>query len=457
MQQILDLLVNQDTFFKRGSTKSIGFRKKTLQKLRRVIIDHEPQILEALHKDLGKPKFEAYTSEIGIVLKELDYFIKNIEQLTRPQRKPASIINFPSSEYIYHDPFGRVLIIAPWNYPFQLVLNPLIAAVAAGNTVVCKPSEISENTSKLLVKLISEVFSAEHVAIVEGGKELSTHLLKQKWDFIFFTGSSYVGKIVLKAAAEHLCPVVLELGGKSPVIVNRDAKLALAAKRIIWGKLFNAGQTCIAPDYIYVHKDVKKEFTECLIAEIKRALSEQPKASGDFARIINPVHFKRITKLIDKDILIYGGDYDETTRYIQPSLLNPKSWDDDIMQEEIFGPLLPIMSFTDLSETIALINSKEKALAAYYFGENKKEQEQFLNNLYFGGGCINDVLSHITSKSLPFGGVGTSGMGSYHGKKSFDCFSHAKGILKRGSWIDIPLRYAPYKSKLDLVKKIFKL
>lgn len=457
MQNILDLLESQDAFFESGATKSILYRKKALQKLKHCIISHEELILEALHKDLGKPTFEAYTSEIGIVLHEIDYFIKNIDKLCSPQRKRGSILNFPSKEYIHKDPYGRVLIIAPWNYPFQLAINPIIAAIAAGNTVVCKPSEISKHSSQITNKIISEVFDPKAVAVLEGGVELSSFLLKQAWNFIFFTGSSTVGKIVLKAASEHLCPVVLELGGKSPVIVQHDAKLKLAAKRIIWAKLFNAGQTCIAPDYIYVHRDVEKEFTKYLTQEIELALGTSPKESPDFARIVNQKHFDRLTKLIDNDLLIYGGNTDPSARYIQPTLLRPKSWDDNIMKEEIFGPLLPILNFENLQDTVALINSKERPLAAYYFGENKKEQAYFSKHLYFGGGCINDALSHITSKSLPFGGVGNSGMGSYHGKYSFDCFSHAKGILKRGSWLDIPLRYAPYKSKLDFVKKLFTL
>lgn len=457
MQKILNLLEQQDAFFKTNKTLSVTFRKKSLQRLKKVILKSEDKILDALYKDLRKPIFEAYTSEIAVVLTELDYFIKNIDKLAKPKRVNTSLLNFPSADYIYNDPYGRVLIMAPWNYPFQLVINPLIAAISAGNCVVCKPSEITEHTSALLSNIISEVFDSKHVCVIEGGIEENQFLLKQKWDYIFFTGSSTVGKIVMKAAAEQLCPVTLELGGKSPVIVNADAKLQLAAKRIVWGKLFNAGQTCIAPDYIYVHKSVKSKLVNYLIEEIHIALGENIEQNTDFARIVNKKHFSRILHLLEKEKVAFGGNYNEEERYIQPTLLTDVTWESKIMQEEIFGPLLPILSFSSLKEVIHTINSSDKPLAAYYFGEQKEQQDVFLKELYFGGGCINDTLIHITSKQLPFGGVGTSGIGSYHGLKSFECFSHQKGIVKRGTWLDIPARYAPYDSKLPLIKKLFKL
>lgn len=457
MQKILNLLEQQDAFFKTNETLSVAFRKKSLQRLKKVILKSEDKILDALYKDLRKPRFEAYTSEIAVVLTELDYFIKNIDKLAKPRRVNTSLLNFPSADYIYNDPYGRVLIMAPWNYPFQLVINPLIAAISAGNCVVCKPSEITEHTSALLSDIISEVFDSKHVCVIEGGIEENQFLLKQKWDYIFFTGSSTVGKIVMKAAAEQLCPVTLELGGKSPVIVNADAKLQLAAKRIVWGKLFNAGQTCIAPDYIYVHESVKSKLVDYLIEEIHLALGENIEQNTDFARIVNKKHYSRILHLLEKEKVAFGGNYNEEERYIQPTLLTDVTWESKIMQEEIFGPLLPILSFSSLKEVIHTINSSDKPLAAYYFGEQKVQQDVFLKELYFGGGCINDTLIHITSKQLPFGGVGTSGIGSYHGFKSFECFSHQKGIVKRGTWLDIPVRYAPYDSKLPLIKKLFKL
>jgi len=457
MKDILDQLQQQDEYFKTKETQSVAFRKKSLIRLKKAILDNEDEILDALYKDLRKPKFEAYTSEIAVVITELNYLIKNIEKLAKPKRVKSSLLNFPSADYIYKDPYGRVLIMAPWNYPFQLVINPLAAAIAAGNCVICKPSEITAHTSSVLTELIAEVFDPEHVTVIEGGIEENQFLLKQKWDYIFFTGSTAVGKIVMKAAAEQLCPITLELGGKSPVIVNKDAKLQLAAKRIVWGKLFNAGQTCIAPDYIYVHESVKDTFIAYLISEIKLALGEDIQENDDFARIVNKKHFERIVTLIEKDKVIYGGKINSEEQFIGPTLITDVNWESRIMKEEIFGPLLPILTFTNLDETIQTINELDKPLAAYYFGEEKKDKEIFLKDLYFGGGCINDTIIHITSETLPFGGVGPSGIGSYHGAKSFECFSHQKGIVKRGTWLDIPARYAPYDSKLPLIKKLFKL
>lgn len=457
MKYIIDLIKQQDAYFRAGGTKSISFRKKVLRDLKHLIINRENDILDALYKDLAKPKFEAYTAEIGMVIRELDYFIHYLSSLSKPEQVQSTILNFPSKEYIYKDPYGRVLIIAPWNYPFQLTITPLIGAVAAGNCVVCKPSELSQNTSKLLSSLIDEVFDKSHVCVVEGGVEESSYMLKQQWDLIFFTGSTKVGKIVLAKAAEHLCPVILELGGKSPVIVNHDSNIAQAAKSIIWAKIFNAGQTCIAPDYVYVDHRCKDELIACLIKEIEKALGENPKSSPDYARIINDTHFNRLIGLLDQEALVYGGNYDAIEKYIQPSILTPKSWNDKVMKEEIFGPILPVLTFENLEELIEHINTKPKPLAAYYYGAKKRDQEYVLNHLYFGGGCINDALSHVTSKSMAFGGVGHSGMGSYKGKKSFDCFSHQKSVLKKGVWLDIPLRYAPYKNKIALVKKLFKL
>lgn len=456
MLELQTKLKEQDSFFKTKKTHSISYRKNALIRLKKGINSNEAQILEALYEDLKKPKLEAYSSEIGVVLTELNYFIKNINCLGKPKRVKASLLNFPSRDYIYNDPYGKVLIIAPWNYPFQLVINPLIAAIAAGNCVVCKPSELTPNTSKIISELVLEVFEQQHVCVIEGGIDINQYLLKQKWDYIFFTGSTAVGKIVMKAAAEQLCPVTLELGGKSPVIVNKDAKLKLAAKRIIWGKLYNAGQTCIAPDYIYVHQSVKAEFIDLLIQEIELALGANAQLSPDFARIVNPKHYSRINAMLEINNIVHGGKTNVEELFIEPTILDNINWDSKVMSSEIFGPLLPILSFTDLAKTIEKINEKDKPLAAYYFGETKTEQDYFLENLYFGGGCLNDTLVHITSENLPFGGVGPSGIGSYHAKASFECFSHQKGIVKRGTWLDIPVRYAPYASKLGIIKKFFK-
>ena len=387
MLELQTKLKNQDYFFKTKKTHSISYRKESLIRLKKAIISKEPQILEALYKDLKKPKFEAYSSEIGVVQTELNYFIKNIERLAKPKRVKGSLLNFPSRDYIYSDPYGRILIMAPWNYPFQLVINPLIAAIAAGNCVVCKPSELTENTSKIISELIDEVFDQQHVCVIEGGIEVNQYLLKQKWDYIFFTGSTPVGKIVMKAAAEQLCPITLELGGKSPVIVNKDAKLKLAAKRIIWGKLYNAGQTCIAPDYIYVHENVKAEFIDLLINEVELALGENAQRSPDFARIINQKHYSRINSLVEIENIVHGGKTEDEDLFIEPTILDNITWDSKVMSAEIFGPLLPILGFTDLNKTIETINEKDKPLAAYYFGENKKEQNYFLQNLYYRCNC----------------------------------------------------------------------
>jgi len=457
MQHIDTLISQQDDFFKQGNTIDVSFRKKALIKLKKAILKNEGAILEALYADLRKPQFEAYTSEIAVVISELDYFIKNIERLAKPKRVKASLLNFPSKDYIYQDPYGRVLIMAPWNYPFQLVINPLVAAIAAGNCVICKPSEITSNTSTLLEKIIAKTFMPAHVAVVQGAIETNQYLLAQKWDYIFFTGSTIVGKIVMKAAAEHLTPITLELGGKSPVIIHKDANITLSAKRIAWGKLYNAGQTCIAPDYICVHESQKDELIKALSFEYDKALEGKAQLSSDYARIINARHYERIIKLMANGKIVYGGEIDAEEHFIAPTIIDDVIWDDAIMKEEIFGPLMPIISFSDLDAIIKKINSFDKPLAAYFFGSSKKAQQQFLDRLYFGGGCINDTIIHITSPEIPFGGVGASGIGSYHGAKSYETFSHQKGIVNKGTWIDLPFRYAPYKGKITLVKKLFKL
>ncbi|MAZ31260.1 MAG: aldehyde dehydrogenase [Flavobacteriales bacterium] len=456
MNQISKILKAQNDFFETNVTLNIKYRKNSLISLKKVVLDAEGKIIEALHRDLRKPKFEAYTAEIATVISELDYFIRNIEKLAKPRRVKSSLLNFPSTDYIYSDPYGKVLVVASWNYPFQLILSPLIAAIAAGNCVVCKPSEISKHTSNLIAKLIAKVFNPEHVSVIEGGKETSDILLKQNWDYIFFTGSTSVGKIFMKAAAQQLCPITLELGGKSPVIVNKDAQIEVAAKRIVWGKLFNAGQTCIAPDYLYVHKDIAEKLTNQLKIEFDNALGKNKQNSEFYARIVNHSHFHRIVKLFEKEKVIYGGKSVEKDKYIEPTLLNDIDWNSPIMKEEIFGPILPILTFDKLDETISLINKKEKPLAAYYFGQNAKDQNIFLKKLYFGGGCINDTILQVSNSNLPFGGVGASGMGAYHGEKSFRCFSHEKAILKRGTWMDFPFRFAPYR-ELKWIKYLFKL
>jgi aldehyde dehydrogenase (NAD+) len=434
----------------------INYRKKKLTQLLNTIITQEDTIIEALYKDFKKPAFEAVLTETHYVLSELKDTIKNIHKWAKPKRVLPSITNFPSTDFIYKEPYGKVLIIAPWNYPFQLAFCPLIAAVAAGNQVTVKPSELTPNTSKIIAKIIKDTFDENHVKTVEGGIETSEQLLKQRWDYIFFTGSVAVGKIVAKAAAENLTPVTLELGGKNPCIVDETANLKLAAKRIVWGKFINAGQTCIAPDYILVSEKVKSQFVDYLKAEITNAYGENPELSPDFARIVNEKNWNRLVKMLDNENIICGGKTNTKDCYIAPTLLDNSKLDSLVMQDEIFGPILPLLSFQEVSEIKTIINRYEKPLSLYVFSENKLFIKQIIQEYSFGGGCVNDTVVHFSNNRLPFGGVGHSGIGSYHGKLSFDVFSHHKSIVKKSNWLDLPMRYAPYKGKLNDIRKILK-
>ena len=435
---------------------TIGFRKETLIKLLNVIITHENEIIQALYDDLRKPAFEAVLTETNYVISELKDTIKNLHKWAKPIKVFPSILNFPSTDYIYKEPYGKVLIIAPWNYPFQLALCPLISAVAAGNQVVLKPSELTPKTSEIIAKIIEKTFQISHVAVVEGGVEVTQNLLSQRWDYIFFTGSVPVGKIVAKAAAENLTPVTLELGGKNPCIIDETANLKLAAKRIVWGKFINAGQTCIAPDYILIQKNMKSHFLEFMKEEITKAYSENPKLSPDYARIINQKNWLRLVSMIEEDKVVFGGLSEIENCYISPTLIDESSADSLIMQEEIFGPLLPILSYENETEINAIISKYEKPLALYVFTENHSFAQKIIRKYSFGGGCINDTVIHFSNKRLPFGGVGHSGIGAYHGSLSFDTFSHKKGIVKKANWLDLPMRYAPYHDKLKTIKKLLK-
>jgi aldehyde dehydrogenase (NAD+) len=435
---------------------TIGFRKETLIKLLNVIIIHENEIIQALHDDFRKPAFEAVLTETNYVLSELKDTIKNLHKWAKPKKVFPSILNFPSTDYIYKEPYGKVLIIAPWNYPFQLALCPLISAVAAGNQVVLKPSELTLKTSEIIAKIIQLTFDINHVAVIEGGVEVTQNLLSQRWDYIFFTGSVPVGKIVAKAAAENLTPVTLELGGKNPCIIDETANLKLAAKRIIWGKFINAGQTCIAPDYILIQKNMKSHFLEFMKEEITKAYGENPKLSPDYARIINQKNWLRLVNMIEEDKVIFGGQTEIENCYISPTLIDESSVDSLIMKEEIFGPLLPIVSYENETEINAIISKYEKPLALYIFTENHSFAKKIIQKYSFGGGCINDTVIHFSNKRLPFGGIGHSGIGAYHGSLSFDTFSHKKGIVKKANWLDLPMRYAPYNDKLKIIKKLLK-
>jgi aldehyde dehydrogenase (NAD+) len=434
----------------------INYRKQSLIKLLGCVQKHEQGIIKALYADFKKSDFETVISETAYIISELKHTINNINNWAKPTMVLPSLLNFPSTDHIHKEPYGKVLIIAPWNYPYQLSFSPLIAAVAAGNQVVVKPSELTPNTSGIVAKIIRETFEKDHVDCIEGNHEVATTLLAQRWDYIFFTGSVAVGKIVAKAAAENLTPVTLELGGKNPCIIDQAANLKLAAKRIVWGKFLNAGQTCIAPDYLLVSEKVKTAFTELLKTEITNAYGTNPEASPDFPRIINEKNWKRLTAMLANENIISGGITNAGDYYIAPTLIDEPKPDSLVMKDEIFGPILPILSYKDETELDAVISRYEKPLSLFIFTDNKSFANKIIREYSFGGGCINDTVIHFANNRLPFGGVGHSGIGAYHGKRSFDTFSHHKAILKKGNWLDIPLRYAPYKGKIKNLRRLLK-
>ncbi|REC50076.1 aldehyde dehydrogenase [Chryseobacterium pennipullorum] len=451
--EIEKILHSQREFFKTQQTKSIAFRKMYLEKLRDLIISHENMLYDAILKDFGKSRFDTLTTEISFVLNDIDYYLKNLKSLSKPKKVNTNLVNQLGSSRIYSDPLGCVLVIGAWNYPYQLSLSPLVAAVAAGNCCILKPSEIAHHTMMAMSVLINENFPPEYLRVYEGGIDETTALLKLKFDKIFFTGSTKVGKIVYKAAAEHLTPVILELGGKSPAIVTKDANLEVAAKRIVWGKFLNAGQTCVAPDYLLVEETVQEQFLEMLRKYI-REFSYDP-GSAQYTRIINQRNFHRLTTLIDQKKVYTGGDFNEEQLYIAPTILNAVDWNDEIMQEEIFGPILPVISFQSYNTVLNSILELEKPLAAYLFTNNSEEKEIFTRKLSFGGGCINDTIMHLSNDHLPFGGVGSSGIGNYHGKYGFEAFSHQKAILEKATWGEPNIKYPPYSDKkLSWIKKL---
>jgi aldehyde dehydrogenase (NAD+) len=431
-------------------------RKKTLIKLLSQISFYENEIIKALDKDFKKSAFETFASEIKIVTDDLKYTIKNIESWAKPQWVVPSLINFPSSDYIYSEPYGKVLIISPWNYPFQLALSPVIAAFAAGNQVTLKPSELTPNTAALLSKIIRETFEIYEVVAVLGDAELAKSLLEKKWNYIFFTGSVAVGQKVYEAAAKNLTPVTLELGGKNPCIVDDTGSLALKAKRIVWGKFINAGQTCIAPDFILVKSNVKEAFTKHLISEIKKAYSENPQISPDYCRIVNKKNWLRLTALLENQSILHGGISDEKDNYLSPTVVDEPNLQSELMKEEIFGPILPILSYNSFADLQQIILPLPKPLSLYVFTEDTTFSEKCIQEFPYGGGCINDSIIHFSNRRLPFGGLGNSGIGAYRGKNSFLTFSHQKAVVKRKNWLDLPFRYAPYGDKLTKLKKILK-
>ncbi|MGK0367381.1 MAG: aldehyde dehydrogenase (NAD+) [Thermoproteota archaeon] len=454
--KIKELVQTQRDYFFTHRTKSYQYRKQALVNLKSTIIELQDEIFQALESDLNKSNFETYATELGFILEELTFSIKHLKEWMQVKKVSTPSVLLPGSSRIYHDAYGVVLLIGPWNYPFQLVMGPLIGAIAGGNTVVIKPSEYASATSAIIKKIVERTFQDEYVCVVEGAVKETQELLKEKFDHIFFTGSTQVGKEIMKAASEFLTPVTLELGGKSPCIVDKDINIAVTAKRIIWGKTINAGQTCIAPDYLFVHESIKDQ----LVAEMEKVIAEfypgRIKDSPDYTRIINERHFDRIVKLLENETVLVGGVSDKESLFIEPTLIDVKDSTSPIMKEEIFGPLLPIMTFSDLPEVTKFINNRAKPLSLYVFSNNEDFQNKILAYTTAGGVCINDTLVHAANPHLPFGGVGESGVGSYHGKFSFDTFTHQKAVIKKSVWPDIPIRYAPYKDKIKFLKIFFK-
>lgn len=446
------IIEQQRQFFNRGETKSFTFRQQQLAKLKAAIQQKETEIIAALHQDLGKPELEGYIEMA--VIQDLDFALKNLKSWMKRKKVKTPLTQFPASGYIYSEPLGNVLIIAPWNYPFSLSISPLVGAIAAGNCAIVKPSELAPQTSQVLTELINQTFADNYVQAIPGGVEISQALLAEKFDHIFFTGGTKVGQIVMEAAAKNLTPVTLELGGKSPCIVDRNIDLKETAKRITWGKYLNAGQTCVAPDYLLVESSIKTELITAIQQCIQDFYGDNPQASPDLARIINQRQFDRLQQLLNQGKIIQGGQTDREDLYIAPTLITDVDLASPLMQEEIFGPILPILEYQNLSEAIALINSRPKPLALYVFSRDQQIQQQVLMNTSSGGVCLNDTIMHIGVNDLPFGGVGDSGIGSYHGKTSFDTFSHQKSVLQKTFWFDFNWRYAPYADKLDLFKKL---
>ncbi|MED4593292.1 aldehyde dehydrogenase [Bacillus safensis] len=452
MDKLTALFQKQKVFQK----PAVQERIRILQDLKAAIKQHEKDILQALAHDLHKSEQEAYTTEVGIVYEEINHTLKHLHKWAKPTRVKTPLTHIGSKSMIIKEPYGSVLIIAPWNYPFQLALSPLVGAISAGNAVILKPSELTPAVSQVISTIIKRVFQEDHAAVVEGGVEVSTELLKLPFDYIFFTGSVAVGKVVMEAAAKHLTPVTLELGGKSPSIVMPDADIKLAAKRITFGKFTNAGQTCIAPDYLLVHESIKEELLREMTACIRDFYGEHPETHPQFGKNVSQRHFDRLTQFLSNGTIVTGGQRNEQELKIAPTILDHITWEDPVMQEEIFGPILPVMTFDSLHEAVHMIKARPKPLALYLFTTNKETETYILDNLSFGGGCINDTLMHVATPYLPFGGVGESGMGRYHGKDSFFTFTHEKSVLRQTNLFDFSFRYPNAKNGLDLVRKFLK-
>ena len=451
-EKIVSVVSKQKAFFRSGKTLSLQFRIAALKSLKKAILKWEEPLTEALWKDLHKSYEEAYLTELSIVLGEIDNHINHLKKWMKPVRKATPLKMFPSRSKVITEPLGCSLIISPWNYPVQLLLNPLVGAISAGCTAILKPSPYVENVSTVIEKMIAETFDEHYIAVVQGNRDVNSALLEQRYDIIFFTGSPSLGRKVMAAAAKNLTPVVLELGGKSPCIVDSSADIATIARRIAWGKSLNAGQTCIAPDYLLVHKDVKSRLIEALKREFNELLTKNPKKAKHFVRIVNDKAFDRLVGYLEGADVVFGGEYDKAERYISPTIIDNVSLNSPIMNEEIFGPIFPVVTFETTEEAVAFVTEREKPLALYYFGD-KKSADYVLKHTSSGGACVNDTIMHIANENMPFGGVGNSGMSSYHGKESYNVFSHSRAVVTTPTWIDVPFRYMPYKM-FSLVKKL---
>ena len=454
-EQISLILEKQRKFYKSGATIPVAFRIEQLKKLYSTIKKYENEVNDALKADLGKSHFEGFMCESGLVLSEISYMIRHTKRFAKRKTVCTPITNFASHSFKQPVPYGNTLIMSPWNYPFLLAIDPLADAIAAGNTAVVKPSAYSPATSKIIEKIITECFNPEYVAVVTGGRAENTALLEQKFDFVFFTGSQNVGKEVLRHTAEYLTPAVLELGGKSPCIVDGSANIKLAAKRIVFGKFLNCGQTCVAPDYILCEKTVKDEFVAEVKKQIKKQYGENPLDNPNYGKIINEKHFERLCGLIDADKVVAGGAVNKDTCQISPTVMDNVDYNDAVMGEEIFGPIMPILTFDNFDDIVDDIKDKDKPLALYLFSSNKKHINRVVKELSYGGGCINDVVVHLATSEMGFGGVGESGMGSYHGKDGFDAFSHYKSVMDKKTWLDLPMRYQPYNKLYEMLLHMF--
>lgn len=454
-QEIKDILQQQNHFFSSGKTIPAEFRLKQLESLKEAMIRHEADLAAALKADLGKSRMESYMCEIGLTLSELTWMQKHLRSLMRSKRVSTPAAQFAAKSFRSPSPYGTVLIMSPWNYPVLLTLDPLIDAIAAGNTAVVKPSAYAPCTFDVMKTMIEECFPAHYVAVVDGGRAENQALLQQRFDMIFFTGGKTVGREVLRHAAEYLTPVTLELGGKSPCIVDSTAKIRLAAKRIVFGKYLNCGQTCVAPDYILCDKRIRDELITAILAEIEKQFGKEPLKNPNYGKLINEKHFERILGLINGEKLVYGGQSEPESLRIAPTVLNNITWDDAVMGEEIFGPLLPILTFDTLNEALDTVESHPHPLALYFFSEDKAAQKKVLDTCRFGGGCINDTIIHLATSDMPFGGVGESGMGSYHGRVGFETFSHYRSIVDKKTWMDLPIRYQKYTGLKEKMMRMF--